>query len=232
MYLLDQSVFQPILLSLKVALMATLFSLVIGLVLARLLTRKDFLGKSLLESLIILPMVLPPSVTGYLLLVLFGRHGFMGVFLKEHFGLQIVFTWLGAVLASTIVSIPLMYQNVKGAFLNVDHSYERAARTLGANDLRVFWTVTLPMAWTGIISGLVLSFSRALGEFGATLMVAGNIPGKTQTIPLAIYFAVDSGDQKTANTLVLVITVFSLILVYSLNLWLKRRNYSEKSKVS
>lgn len=230
--MINPNVLQPIILSLKVAFTATLFALLIGILFARLLTKRDFFGKSFIESLIILPMVLPPSVAGYVLLVAFGRHGFMGVFLREQFGIQIVFTWLGAVLASLIVSIPLMYQNVKSAFLGIDHTYERAARTLGASEFRIFWTITFPMAWTGIISGLVLSFSRALGEFGATLMVAGNIPGKTQTIPLAIYFAVDSGDKATANTLVAVITVFCFLLIFALNNWLKKKSYVDKSRVS
>lgn len=225
-------IFEPIVLSIKVALTATLFTLFIGVFFARITTKYEFPGKNILEVLLILPMVLPPSVTGYFLLILFGRHGAFGRFLSDTMGIQVVFTWIGAAVASTVVSIPLMYQNAKGAFLSVDHAYERAARTLGASERKIFWTIIIPLALNGILSGLALSFSRALGEFGATLMVAGNIPGKTQTIPLAIYFAVDSGDKATANTLVAVITIFSFILIYFLNYWLKKKSFNEKTKVN
>jgi molybdate ABC transporter, permease protein len=170
-------------------------------------------------------MVLPPSVMGYLLLIAFGKRGFIGAFLLETFHIQIVFTWVGAVLASCIVSLPLMYQNVKSAFVSLDPVYERAAQTLGSSEWRIFRTVIFPLAWPGIISGIALSFARAIGEFGATLMIAGNIPGKTQTIPTAIYFAVESGNTKTANTLVLIMTLFSFALILGLNAWLKKRNY-------
>ena len=225
-------IFEPIVLSIKVALTATLFTLLIGVFFARITTKYDFLGKNILEVILIMPMVLPPSVTGYFLLIVFGRHGAFGRFLSDTMGIQVVFSWVGAMIASTVVSIPLMYQNAKGAFLSVDHGYERAARTLGASERRIFWTINFPLALNGILSGLALSFSRALGEFGATLMVAGNIPGKTQTIPLAIYFAVDSGDKTTANTLVAVITIFSFVLIYFLNFWLKKKSFNEKTKVN
>lgn len=224
-------IFQPIVLSFKVAAIATLFTFILGIFFARLLGKKDFPGRSILEVLIILPMVLPPSVTGYGLLVFFGMNGFFGKFLNS-IGIQVVFSWIGAVIAAVVVSFPLMYQSAKGAFGNIDRSYERAARTLGAGEKKIFWTITLPLAWPGIVSGIVLSFSRAIGEFGATIMVAGNIPGKTQTIPLAIYFAVDSGDSATANTLVAVITIFSFVLIFLLNLWLKKKNYNEMGRVS
>lgn len=183
------------------------------------------LGKNIIETLLILPMVLPPSVTGYLLLLLCGRRGPIGIFLMEFFGIQIVFTWVGAVIASCIVSLPLMYQNVKAAFLSIDPIYEKAAATLGSTEWKSFFTVTFPLAWPGIISGIALSFTRAIGEFGATLMIAGNIPGKTQTIPTAIYFSVESGHPEVANKLVLIMTLFSFILVFALNLWLKKNNY-------
>jgi molybdate transport system permease protein len=168
---------------------------------------------------------LPPSVAGYGLLILVGKRGFVGQFLYNTFGVSIVFTWIAACVAATIVSLPLMYQSCKAAFLNVDSIYENAARTLGAGESKVFWKVVIPLAWPGIVGGIALSFARALGEFGATLMVAGNIPGKTQTIPLAIYFAVEDGDLKTANTLMIIVIVFSFLLIYSLNSWLKRKHY-------
>ncbi len=223
--MIDNMILKPIALSLRVAFIATFFSLVLGVYFARLLTKKQFLGKNVAEVLITLPIILPPSVTGYLLLLTFGRRGVIGRWLYS-LGIQFVFSWTGAVLAACVVSLPLMYQSVKAAFLNVDPIYEKAGRTLGASESRIFWTITLPLAWPGIVSGLVLSFARSLGEFGATLMIAGNIPGKTQTIPLAIYFATESGDMATANFLVALMTAFSFILIYSLNNWLKKKNYN------
>ncbi|HYE82796.1 MAG TPA: molybdate ABC transporter permease subunit [Clostridia bacterium] len=218
-------IMEPILISIKVALTATLFSLITGVLLARLFTKYSFKGKDLLEVLIILPMVLPPSITGYGLLILMGRRGLPGRLLYDAFGVSLVFTWAAAALAAAVVSLPLMYQSCKSAFLNVNHLYENAARTLGASEKRVFRKVTLPLALPGIISGIVLAFSRALGEFGATLMVAGNIPGKTGTIPLAIYFAVESGDTRTANILMIIVLFFSFSMIYSLNMWLKSKHY-------
>jgi molybdate transport system permease protein len=162
---------------------------------------------------------------GYLLLIAFGKRGPIGGFLLETFHIQIVFTWVGAVIASCIVSLPLMYQNAKSAFISLDPIYEKAAQTLGSSEWKIFCTVLFPLAWPGIISGIVLSFARAIGEFGATLMIAGNIPGKTQTIPTAIYFAVESGNTAMANRLVLIMTVFSFLLIFALNAWLKKRNY-------
>lgn len=218
--------FQPILLSLKVATIATIFAFVLGLFFAYLMTRKNIPGKNIWETVLILPMILPPSVVGYLLLVVFGKRGFVGAFLLNHLNCQIVFTWVACIIAACVVSLPLMYQNVKAAFLTVDATYEQAAQTLGSSHWKVFWTVTFPLAGPGIISGIVLTFARAIGEFGATLMLAGNIPGRTQTIPTAIYFAVDSGKDELANTLVLIMVAFSFILIFSLNFWLKKKNYT------
>lgn len=215
----------PILLSLKIATIATVFSFVFGVFFAYILNKKRVPGKNIWETVLILPMVLPPSVMGYLLLIAFGKRGFIGGFLLEAFDLQIVFTWVGAVLASCIVSLPLMYQNAKSAFISLDPIYERAAQTLGSSEWKIFRTVLFPLAWPGIISGIVLSFARAIGEFGATLMIAGNIPGKTQTIPTAIYFAVESGNTELANRLVVIMTLFSFALILGLNAWLKKRNY-------
>lgn len=217
--------FSPIILSLKIAIIATVFSLILGVGFAYLINKKNIPGKNIWETVLILPMILPPSVTGYLLLIAFGKRGVIGSFLLEHFEVQIVFTWVGAVIAACIVSLPLMYQNVKAAFLSVQPIYEQAARTLGSSEWKVFFTVTVPLAWPGIISGIVLTFARAIGEFGATLMIAGNIPGKTQTIPTAIYFAVESGKTELANTLVLIMTLFSFALVFGLNAWLKRQSW-------
>ena len=218
----------PILLSLKIATIATVFSFLFGVFFAYILSRKRIPGKSVWETVLILPMILPPSVMGYLLLIAFGKRGWIGGFLLETFHLQVVFTWVGAVIASCVVSLPLMYQNVKSAFISLDPIYEQAARTLGSSEWKIFRTVVFPLAWPGIISGIVLAFARAIGEFGATMMVAGNIPGKTQTIPTAIYFAVESGHAETANTLVILMVFFSFALILGLNAWLKRKNYIGK----
>ncbi len=217
-------------LSLKIALIATCFSFVLGLFFAYFLNKKKIPGKNIWETLLILPMILPPSVTGYLLLIAFGKRGIIGKFLLDYFDVQIVFTWLGAVIAACIVSLPLMYQNAKAAIISIDPIYENAARTLGSSELKIFYSIIFPLALPGIISGTVLSFARALGEFGATLMIAGNIPGKTQTVPLAIYFAVESGDTQTANTLVLMMTLLSFLMIFLLNTWLKHKNYVGKQE--
>lgn len=214
----------PVILSLKVALIAVAAVACLGLPLSRLLSRSEFFGKDFLEAAITLPLVLPPSVIGYGLLVLIGNNGILGEFLSS-MGISLVFTWWAAVLASIVVAFPLMYQSAKAAFKSVDVNCENVARTLGASEIRIFFTITLPLAWPGVLAGLVLSFARAVGEFGATLMVAGNIPGQTQTVPLAIYFAVQSGDNATAKVLVAIITIFSFLVIFWVNRWAKRQNY-------
>ncbi len=215
---------QPVILSLRVALISVIIVTCTGVPLSRLLARTDFPGKDVLESAITLPLVLPPSVIGYGLLVIIGKNGLLGKILAD-MGISIIFTWWAAVLASTVVVFPLMYQSAKAAFKNVDENLEKAARTLGASEVRIFFTITLPLALPGILAGLVLSFARALGEFGATLMVAGNIPGQTQTIPLAIYFAVDAGDNSTAKALVAIITIFCFAVIFGVNRWLRKQEY-------
>ncbi|MDR2771011.1 MAG: molybdate ABC transporter permease subunit [Clostridiales Family XIII bacterium] len=217
--------FAPVILSLKIASVATVFSFLLGNLFAYIINKKKIPGKNIWETVLILPMILPPSVMGYLLLIVFGKRGPIGAFLLEHFGVQVVFTWVGATIAACVVSLPLMYQNVKAAFLSTDPIYEQAAMTLGSSEWRIFRTVTFPLAWPGVVSGVVLAFARALGEFGATLMIAGNIPGKTQTVPTAIYFAVESGKTEMANALVLIMTIFSFVLILGLNAWLKKKNY-------
>lgn len=219
----------PIFLSIKVAIIATLISFVVGIFFARLFFIKNFPGKEAIEAIFFLPMVLPPTVTGFILLILFGKYGPLGFLIGKIFNSQLLFTWWAAVIASSVVAFPLMYQSAKAAFESVDIKQERAARILGANELRVFCTVTMPLAWPGILSGVVLSFARAIGEFGATLMTAGNIPGKTQTIPMVIYFAVESGDYKTAIYLVVVIILFSFGLIFWLN-WLSRKKVLKYTK--
>ena len=215
--------FEPIFLSIRVALLATVIAFFLGVLFAYLVTKKKVPGKNIWETRLILPMILPPSIVGYLLLKVFGKRGPIGAFLLDTFGIQIVFTWIACVIAATVVALPLMYQNAKGAFQSVDPSYELAAKTLGSSSFKVFRTVTFPLSGPGIVSGIVLTFARALGEFGATLMLAGNIPGKTQTIPTAIYYAVVVGKDEKASMLVLIMVLFSFALVFGLNMWLKRR---------
>lgn len=215
---------EPIILSIKVALLATAIAFCLGVSLAYLLTKRNVPGKNIWETILFLPMILPPSIVGYLLLKLFGRRGPIGAFLLDTFGIQVVFTWIACVIAACVVSLPLMYQNAKGAFQSVDHSYELAAKTLGSSSFKVFRTVTFPLSAPGIVSGIILTFARALGEFGATLMLAGNIPGKTQTIPTSIYYAVVTGKDEEASALVVIMVCFSFALVFGLNMWLKKRN--------
>lgn len=215
---------EPVILSVKVALLATFIAFFLGILAAWIMTKKRVHGKNIWETVLILPMVLPPSIVGYLLLKLFGKRGPIGAFLLDTFGIQIVFTWVACVIAAVVVAFPLMYQNAKGAFQSVDENYELAARTLGSSPWKVFWTVTVPLALPGILSGVILTFARALGEFGATLMLAGNIPGKTQTIPTSIYYAVSTGKDDQATWLVVIMVVFSFLLIFGMNMWLKKRS--------
>lgn len=201
-------------LSLQVTLVAALAIAPIGLGLAYLLARVDFRGKTLAETLILLPLVLPPSVTGYYLVLTLGRTNP----LIEWLGWQILFTWQGAAIASTIVGIPLMVQASRAALGSIDPVLENAARTLGSTEWEVFRRISLPLARRGIAAGIILGSARALGEFGATLMVAGNIPGRTQTLPLAIYDALQGRRLAEANRMVLLLTVLAL-----LGLWFVRR---------
>lgn len=219
--------FEPIILSIRVALVATAIAFFLGIFFAYLLTKKKVPGKNIWETILILPMILPPSIVGYLLLKLFGKRGPIGAFLLDTFGIQVVFTWIACVIAATVVALPMMYQNAKGAFQSVDPTLEIAARTLGSSSFKVFRTVTMPLSIPGIVSGIVLTFARALGEFGATLMLAGNIPGRTQTIPTAIYYSVVTGKEDEAMNLVVVMVLFSFALVFGLNMWLKKKNHRE-----
>jgi molybdate transport system permease protein len=202
----------PVLLSLKVASLATAATFVAGLFLARLFTSRRVPLRGFWEGLILMPMVLPPTIMGYILLLLLGKHGPIGVLLDKA-GCPIVFTWVAAVVASAVVSLPLMFQSCKTALRGVDSQYENAARILGLGEWRIFLRVTLPLSARGIIAGVALSFARALGEFGATLMVAGNIPGRTQTIPLALYGAVEGGRDGEALVLLAFTTGLAFILV-------------------
>ncbi|HNX73422.1 MAG TPA: molybdate ABC transporter permease subunit [Spirochaetales bacterium] len=211
----------PLLLSVRVALIATAISFVLGLLFARLLTRKTVRLSFLWEGLILLPMVFPPTITGYLLLLLLGKRGPLGSILDQ-IGIHIVFTWPAAVIASATVSLPLMYQNCKAALLGVNKRYIDAARTLGLSEGRIFRQVIFPLALPGILGGVALAFARALGEFGTTLMIAGNIPGRTQTMPLALYSAVEGGRSAEANMYLLITVVISFALIAVVGLCQKR----------
>lgn len=210
---------QPVILSVKVALISLVFVFLFGVSTACLMRNTQIPGKAAIEALFTLPLVLPPVVTGFILLVLIGKQGPIGILLTRYFDTQIIFTPAAAILAGTVVSFPLMYQSTKAAFESIDTTLEDAARTLGSSEWRVFWTITVPLSWPGLLSGMVLSFARTLGEFGATIMIAGNIPGKTQTIPLAIYFASESNDLTTAGIYVLIISIATFSLIWGLNHW-------------
>ncbi|MCI0676808.1 MAG: molybdate ABC transporter permease subunit [Phycisphaerales bacterium] len=194
-------------LTLKVAGWATALNLVFGVAIGFVLARKRFPGRDLLDALLTLPLVMPPTVLGYYLLVVLGRHGPIGGWLQENFGINLIFSWQGAVIAATIVAFPLVFKSARAAFEAVDPQFEQAARVLRISEIAVFFRVTLPLAWRGILAGVLLAFARATGEFGATLMVAGSIPGKTQTLSIAVYEAVQAGQDDVANFLVLVTSV-------------------------
>ena len=202
-------------LTLKVAGWATALNLVLGVGVGFVMARCRFPGRELLDAALTLPMVMPPTVLGYYLLVVIGSHGIVGAWLLEHFGIRLIFTWQAAVIAATIVAFPLVFKAARAAFENVDPQLEDAARTLGISEAAVFFRVSLPLAWRGILAGLLLSFARALGEFGATLMVAGSIGGKTQTLSIAVYEAVQAGQDDAAHFLVAVTSIVCVTVLLS-----------------
>lgn len=208
-----QSVWIALGLSLKVALFATLINLVLGVLVGFVLARCKFYGRDLLDSLLTLPMVLPPTVMGYYLLVLLGRNSTFGGWLNNHFGIHLIFTWQGAVIAAAVVSFPLVFKPARAAFESLNMQYEQAARVLGIAESAIFFRITLPLAWRGILAGLLLAFARSLGEFGATLMIAGSIPGKTQTLAISVYEAVQAGQDDLANFLVVITSVLCITVL-------------------
>jgi molybdate ABC transporter permease protein len=212
----------PLWISLKVAAIATLITFFLGIAAAYWMLGYRGRGKSLIEGIFIAPLILPPTVVGFLLLLLLGRHGPIGRLTKA-LDFSIVFTWYGAVIAATVVAFPLMYRTALGAFEQIDPALIQVASTLGAPPRRVFWRVILPLSVPGILAGLTLSFARALGEFGATLMLAGNIPGRTQTMPMAIYFAVEAGAMNEAWVWVTIILLVSLSGIVAVNFWQQQR---------
>ena len=208
----------PLKLSVEIAFVAGIIVIVAGILLGKLMAKRNFRGKLLLETVMLLPLVLPPTVIGFLLIIIFGKNSIFGEFVQWLFDQPIMFTWWAAVIASTVVAFPLMYQSAKTGFESVDENIENAARIDGANEWQIFFYVSIPLALKAIVSGGILSFTRALGEFGATLMFAGNIPGKTQTMPLAIYMAIDSGKMSLAWSWVICMIVISFIMLLIVHL--------------
>lgn len=215
--------YQALMLSLKVGAYAVVWLIPLGVALAWLLSRKEFIGKSILDSLIHLPLVLPPVVIGYLLLISLGRQGVLGNWLFEHFGLVFSFNWKGAVIACIVVALPLMVRSVRLSLDNVDPKLEHAASTLGASPLKVFLTITLPLTIPGIITGTMLSFARSLGEFGATISFVSNIPGETQTIPLAMYNFIETPGAEIEAARLCIISIVLALSTLMISEWLNRK---------
>lgn len=210
--------FSPLWISIKTALLSTLITFFIGIAVSYFMANYRGKLKGVIDGILTLPLILPPTVVGFFLLLICGKNGPIGK-LMILFDKSIIFSWSATVIASIVVSFPMMYRSSRSAFEQIDTNLIFAARTLGLSELKIFYKIALPLAWPGIIGGLVLSFARAIGEFGATLMIAGNIPGRTQTMPLAIFFAVEGGDMQKALLWVLIITMLSLILILALNYW-------------
>ena len=213
--------FSPLFISLRVAGVATFLTFFIGLYAAHKIS--DFKkGKAFFDSIFTLPLILPPTVLGFFLLIIFGRNSIIGAFFQS-VGVNIVFSWIGAVVASSVVAFPLMYRTSLGAFEQIDENVINSAKTLGISKLKIFWLIKVPMAKSGILAGTILAFARALGEFGATIMVAGNIPDRTQTMAVAVFSAVMAGNRELAYIWVAIILTVSVILITLMNYFAKKR---------
>ena len=210
--------FSPLWISLKTAFLATIITSIIGIFISYKMANYKGRGRGLIDGVFTLPLILPPTVIGFFLLLICGKNGFVGKIFMS-FNKNIIFSWSATVIAATVVAFPMMYRTCRSAFEQIDKNMISAARTLGLSETKIFFKIAIPLAWPGIIGGLVLSFTRALGEFGATLMIAGNIPGKTQTMPVAIFFAVEGGDMNKAMLWVLIIVAISFIMIFLLNYW-------------
>ena len=210
--------FSPLWISLKTAFLATIITSIIGIFISYKMANYKGRGRGLIDGVFTLPLILPPTVIGFFLLLICGKNGFVGKIFMS-FNKNIIFSWSATVIAATVVAFPMMYRTCRSAFEQIDKNMISAARTLGLSETKIFFKIAIPLAWPGIIGGLVLSFARALGEFGATLMIAGNIPGKTQTMPVAIFFAVEGGDMNQAMLWVLIIVAISFIMIFLLNYW-------------
>jgi molybdate transport system permease protein len=220
----------PLWISLRTVIATTVIVFFLGIAAARWMARSSGKWRSLVDGILILPLVLPPTVVGFGLLLLFGTHGPIG-WLLSLIGTTVIFSWPATVISAAVVAFPLMYMTARGAFEQIELNVEDTARTLGASEWRVFWTVTLPLAWPGVAAGIILSFARSLGEFGATLMLAGNIPGKTATIPVAIYFAIQAGEMGKAIMLVCIVLVIAFASLAGVAYW-RRRNLRVQGSTS
>lgn len=210
--------FSPLYISLKTAITATLVTTIIGIIVSYKMANYRGRYKNLIDGILTLPLILPPTVVGFFLLIVIGKNGPIGMFL-ENFDINLIFSWSATVISAIVVSFPMMYRTSRAAFEQIDNNMIYAARTLGLSERSIFFKIAIPLAYPGIISGIVLSFARALGEFGATLMIAGNIPGKTQTMPVAIFFAVESGEMNIALMWVMIIIGISSFIIGILNYW-------------
>ena len=226
---MTEAYLSPLWISLRTVLVATAITFFLGIAAARWMARYNGRFKNLIDGIFILPLVLPPTVVGLGLLLVFGKNGPLGALLAL-FDTTIVFSWWATVISAAIMSFPLMYMTSRGAFEQVDSHVEDAARTLGASEWRLFWSVTLPLAWPGIAAATVLALARCLGEFGATLMLAGNIPGKTATIPVAIYFSIQAGDMNQALVLVGIVLMIAFATLFAVAYW-KGKTYKARSSI-
>lgn len=208
----------PLWISLKTGVVATVISFFLGLWAARKVIKKDYKVKSVLDGILTLPMVLPPTVAGFFLLLIFSRRRPLGIFLDESLGIQVVHTWLGCILAATVIAFPLMYRNARAAFEQIDPNLVYAGRTLGMSEISIFWRIVVPTAGPGIASGTILTFARAMGEYGATSMLAGNIPGKTGTVSQRIAMVIQDGDYVTAGFWVIVVLIIAFFAVFLINM--------------
>lgn len=215
-------ILEAFLISLKVVFVSVLLSCILGILLGYLMVEKNFKLKNIVETIIIFPMFLPPSAVGYLILLILGKKGVIGEFLYNNFDMSIIFTWIGAVVVGIVVSIPIMYQSLKVSLIGVNEDVKNAAREMGATDFKLYRLISLPLSKKGLYTGIVLSIARVFGEFGATILVAGNIQGKTQTIPMAMYYAIENGDSGLANSILIIIVVISIVLTFFYNKIIKR----------
>lgn len=208
----------PLWISLKTGVVATIISFFLGLWAARKVIKKDYRTKSILDGILTLPMVLPPTVAGFFLLLIFSRRRAFGIFLNDTFDIQVVHTWLGCIIAATVIAFPLMYRNARAAFEQIDANLVYAGRTLGMSELSIFWRIVVPTAGPGIASGTILTFARAMGEYGATSMLAGNIPGKTGTVSQRIAMVIQDGDYVTAGFWVIIVLIIAFLAIFLINM--------------
>ena len=208
----------PLIISLKTGVVATIVSFFIGLFAARKVIKLSYKAKAIVDGILTLPMVLPPTVAGFILLLIFSRRRPIGIFLDQQLDIQVVHTWLGCILAATVIAFPLMYRNARAAFEQIDANLVYAGRTLGMSEMNIFWRIVVPTAGPGIASGTILTFARAMGEYGATSMLAGNIPGKTGTISQRIAMVIQDGDFVTAGFWVVVVLLIAFVIIFLVNL--------------